>query len=345
MFIASSMRHEKSVKRPRVTFGPSKADGPRWLLLIHQIPPKPNYFRAKVGRRLQRVGAVAIKNSVYALPLNEQTQEDLQWIAREITQEGGEATLCKASFVEGLRDEQIESFFQTARDADFVQVGEEARELGTEIPKKLAAGDERRSDWEAALVRFKKRLTEIQAIDFFGAPGRLAAESAVSNVEKRLQRGSITESEAAPPKATEYRGRTWITRKNIHVDRIASAWLIRRFIDPKGTFKFVAGQGYRPKDGEVGFDMFEAEFTHDGDKCTFEVLVERFSIREPGIKTLAEIVHDIDVKDGKFGRAEVPGIADMIASLGLAHRQDEPRLDAGMVMFDQLLDLYRRKRS
>jgi hypothetical protein len=102
----------------------------------------------------------------------------------------------------------------------------------------------------------------------------------------------------------EYRGRTWITRKNIHVDRIASAWLIRRFIDPKGTIKFVNGQGYRAKNGEVGFDMFEAEFTHEGDKCTFEVLVERFSIREPGIKILAEIIHDVDVKDGKFGRAE-----------------------------------------
>jgi hypothetical protein len=316
-----------------------------WLLLIHQIPPKPNYFRAKVGRRLQRVGAVAIKNSVYALPLNEQTQEDLQWIAREITQEGGEATLCKASFIEGLRDEQVESFFQTARDADYAQIAEEARDLGGELPKKLAPDDERRPDWEAALARFKKRIGEIAGIDFFGAPGRLAAESTVSALEKRLERGATKESDIPAPKVAEYRDRTWITRKNIHVDRIASAWLIRRFIDAKATFKFVPNQGYRPKAGEIGFDMFEAEFTHEGDKCTLEVLVERFSIREPGIKTIAEIVHDIDVKDGKFKRAEVPGIADVIASLGLAHRSDEPRLEAGMVMFDQLLDLYRRKRS
>jgi hypothetical protein len=333
MVVERSMRHKKP------------ADGPRWLLLIHQIPPKPNYFRAKVGRRLQRVGAVAIKNSVYALPLNEQSQEDLQWIVREITQEGGEATLCRASFIEGLRDEQIESFFQTARDADYAQVAEEARELGADIPKRLAPDDEHRRDWETALARFKKRLGEIQATDFFVAPGRLTAESAVANAEKRLLRHSTTQSEAVTPDVAEYRGRTWITRKNIHVDRIASAWLIRRFIDPKGTFKFVTGQGYRPKNGEVGFDMFEAEFTHEGDKCTFEVLVERFSIREPGIKILAEIIHDVDVKDGKFGRAEVPGIADMIAALGLAHRNDEPRLEAGMVLFDQLLDLYRRKRS
>jgi hypothetical protein len=143
MVLARSMPHKKPAKSLGATFGPPGGDGPRWLLLIHQIPPKPNYFRAKVGRRLQRVGAVAIKNSVYALPLNEQTQEDLQWIAREITQEGGEATLCRASFIEGLRDEQVESFFQTARDTDYAQVAEEARELGTEIPKKLAPDDER----------------------------------------------------------------------------------------------------------------------------------------------------------------------------------------------------------
>jgi len=315
-----------------------------WLLLIHQIPPKPNYFRAKVGRRLQRVGAVAIKNSVYALPQSEQTQEDLQWIAREITQEGGEATLCKASFIEGLRDAQIESFFQTARDADYAAVGEEARDLASELPKKLAPDDERRPDWEAALARFKKRLGEIAVIDFFGAPARLAAQSAVASLEKRLERQATSESDTPPPKPSEYRNRTWITRKNIHVDRIASAWLIRRFIDTKATFKFVPNQGHRPKEGEVGFDMFEAEFTHEGDKCSFEVLVERFSVREPGIKTIAEIVHDIDIKDGKFKRAEVPGIADVIASLGLAHRTDEARLDAGIALFDNLLHLYRRKR-
>jgi hypothetical protein len=316
-----------------------------WLLLIHQIPPKPNYFRAKVGRRLQRVGAVAIKNSVYALPFNEETQEDLQWIAREITQEGGEATLCKASFIEGLRDEQVESLFQTARDADYAEVGEEARELASEVPKKIAPDDERRPDWEGALVRLKKRLGEIAAIDFFGAPARLPAESAVLALERRLEREAANESDHPAPKASEYRGRTWITRKNIHVDRMASAWLIRRFIDAKATFKFVPNQGYRPKDGEVGFDMFEAEFTHEGDNCSFEVLVERFGIREPGIKTIAEIVHDIDIKDGKFKRAEVPGIADVIASLGLAHRTDEARLEAGNALFDNLLDLYRRKRS
>jgi hypothetical protein len=182
-------------------------------------------------------------------------------------------------------------------------------------------------------------------IDFFGAPGREAAESAVAGVEARLERPLPKTEDDATMRPGDYRDRVWVTRKNIHVDRIASAWLIRRFIDPKATFKFVPGQAYRLEKGEVSFDMFEADFTHQGDKCTFEVLVEQFSVREPGIKTIAELVHDIDVKDAKFGRASAPGISDMISALALAHRADEPRLEAGMLMFDQLLDLYRRKRG
>src|SRR5215471_12087938 len=148
------------------------SNGSRWLLLIHQIPPKPGYFRAKVGRRLQRVGAVAIKNSVYVLPLNDQTQEDLQWIAREIVQEGGEATLCDAGFIEGLRDEQVERLFHAAREADYAEVAEEARDLARQIPKKLSPEDDRRTEWDGTLARLKKRIDEVAAIDFYGAPGR-----------------------------------------------------------------------------------------------------------------------------------------------------------------------------
>ncbi|HWL87285.1 MAG TPA: Chromate resistance protein ChrB, partial [Polyangiaceae bacterium] len=159
---------------------------PRWMLLIHQIPPKPAYFRAKVGRRLARLGAVAIKNSVYVLPHTEQTHEDLQWVAREIASEGGEATLCKATFVEGLRDDQIEMLFHVARDADYTQVAEEVRQITGELPPRLPRGDERRPALEADLMRLRRRVTEIVAIDFFAASGRTAAESAVETLERRL---------------------------------------------------------------------------------------------------------------------------------------------------------------
>jgi hypothetical protein len=319
----------------------------RWLLLIHQIPPKPAYFRQRVGRRLQRLGAVAIKNSVYVLPHTEQTQEDFQWVAREIASDGGEATICRATFVEGLRDDQVEALFHAARDADYQQLAEEARELVSDLPPRLGRDDERRPALEADLARLRKRLGEIAAIDFFASSGRVAAEAALDGFERRLRRNPPAPEPEADGKLTteDYRGRTWVTRKNVHVDRIASAWLIRRFIDRDARFAFVAGQGYRAAADELTFDMYEGTFTHVGDACTFETLVDRFALAEAGLGAIAEIIHDIDVKDGKFARAEAPGIAALIAGIAVAHRDDERRIEIGGAMFDALFELFGRKKA
>ena len=318
----------------------------RWLLLIHQIPPSPSYFRAKVGRRLQKLGAVAIKNSVYVLPLSEQTQEDFQWVAREISSDGGEATLCQAAFVEGMRDDQIEALFIAARDADHAAAAEEARELLDGLPSRLARNDERRPELEAHLVRLRKRLAELAAIDFFSGSGRVNAESAVDALERRLRRAEkVPATENETLSHADYRGRTWVTRKNIHVDRIASAWLIRRFIDDRATFKFVPGQGYRASDDELTFDMYEGTFTHVGDACTFETLLARFEIADLGLTAIAEIVHDIDVKDGKFARPEAPGFAALIAGIAVSHAEDARRIEVAALMLDALHQLYGRKKG
>lgn len=316
---------------------------PRWLLLIHQIPPKPDYFRVKVGKRLSRLGAVAVKRSVYVLPLSECAREDFQWVAREIASEGGEATVCTASFVEGLRDDRIEALFHAAREADYAEIADEARELAADTPRRLEPADERRVQLASDLARLNKRFGEVVALDFFGAPGRVPTEAALSDLERRLaQSGAARRSEERPARGS-FKGRVWVTRKNIHVDRIGSAWLVRRFIDPKASFKFVAGQGYRALRDEVTFDMFEATFTHVGDKCTFEVLLDAFELREPGLRAIAEIVHDMDIKDSKFARAEAAGLTTLIAGIALSERNDEPRLALGERAFDALFEALRRK--
>jgi hypothetical protein len=320
---------------------------PRWLLLIHQIPPKPPYFRQKVLRRLNRLGAVAIKNSVYVLPRNEQTREDCHWLAREITTDGGEATICEAAFVDGIRDDQIEALFRAARQADWAELAEQAREAARDIPPRLARDDERRPALEAEVARLRKRADEIRAIDFFGAQGREAGEAALAALARRLEKKEEKRDapEPAAYRAEDYRGKKWVTRANVHVDRIASAWLVRRYIDPDARFEFVPGQGYKSKTGEVTFDMFEADFTHVGDACTFEVLVERFGLREAGLSTIAEIVHDIDVKDHKFERSEAAGVAALVAGIALSERDDLARIAFGSRVLDALLELYRRKRG
>jgi hypothetical protein len=312
---------------------------PRWLLLIHQIPPKPAYLRVKIWRRIQRLGAVAIKNSVYVLPQGEQANEDLQWVLREIVEGGGDGTICEARFVDGLTDAQVTALFHAARDADYAQITEEARRLERDTP--AVPKPDKRAQLEAELGRLQRRFTDIAALDFFGAQGRRAAEDVLSDLQAKLRGPGA----AAGTVSSKVRGRTWVTRKGIHVDRMASAWLIRRFIDDKARFKFVPGKGYNPDPHELRFDLYEAEFTHEGDRCTFEVLVERFGLAEPGLRAIAEIVHDIDLKDCKFVRPETAGIDHLIAGVAMAHKEDEQRLARGAAIFDDLYEYLKRKRT
>jgi hypothetical protein len=253
---------------PADTSGPD-APRRRWLLLIHQIPPKPDYLRVKIGRRLQRIGAVAVKNSVYVLPETDEALEDFHWVAAEILEGGGDVILCRAEFVAGLDDEE------------------------------LAA--------------------------------RLAETARAS---------TATRAGAAPLRREDVRGRTWVTREGIFVDRIASAWLIARFIDPDARFRFVPAEGYRPRKDELRFDMFDAEFTHVGDRCTFEVLLDRFALDDPALRAIAEVVHDIDLKDAKFGREEAPGIERVLAGIARANPDDAARLERGRQLFDDLYALH-----
>lgn len=315
----------------------------RWLLLFHQIPPKPSYFRVKIWRRLQRLGAVAVKNAVYALPKSEQAQEDLQWVLREITEGGGDATLCEVRLVDGLTDPEVEALFQRARDADYAQLAEDARTLGDSLPPRRKPNEQERAQVGAELTRLERRLRDIEAIDFCGAPGREATAGLLRALAARV--GTDSADPAPSARVGDVRGRTWVTRKGIHVDRIASAWLIRRFIDPDATFKFVPARGYRPAAKEIRYDMFEAEFTHEGDRCTFEVLVQRFGLKDPGLGPIAEIVHDIDLKDAKFDRPDAEGVARIIAGLALAHREDEARLQHGAQLFEHLHHYFRRKQG
>ena len=319
----------------------------RWLLLIHQIPPKPDYFRVKIWRRLQRLGAVAIKNSVYVLPKNDQTQEDFQWVLREIVEGGGEASLCEARFIEGVSDDQVEALFQAARDTEYAQIAEEARRLA-EIPLPEGQIEEtRRTQLEIDLARLKRRLAEVVAIDFFGAPGREAAEGLVSGVEARMheKRSGKQTASSAVTRREDFQGKVWVTRKGIHVDRMASAWFVRRFIDSGARFKFVPPKGYKPLPGELRFDMFDAEFTHEGDRCTLEVLLERTGVNDPALIPIAAIVHDIDLKDSKFGRQETIGIERLIAGISMTRKDDETRLERGAAVFDDLYEYFRRKGS
>ena len=230
--------------------------GRRWLLFIQQLPPKPDYLRVKTRRRLRRLGAVAIKQTVYALPSTEESLEDLQWLRRELEAEGASVVIVEAELIDGISDEELDAMLATER------------------------GDY--------------------------------------------------------PKAEP-------TTDRVHVDCIASAWLIRRFIDPEARFKFVPARGYRPKPTELRFDMYEAEYTHLGEDCTFQTLVRRFGLRDRALQAMGEVVHDIDCKDDRFNHPETAGVAGLIRGIVQAHETDRARIERGTAALDDLYEFFRKQ--
>jgi len=304
----------------------------RWRLLIHQLPARPLYLRAKVKRRLDRAGAVAVKNSVYALPRSAD-EGRFAAIAAEVTAARGEAFVCEADFVGADSEGALVASFHRARAAEYEALAAGLRADASAYRRDvLSVGSLR-----LAVARGRRRLVRIRTIDFFGAPGRSDAEAALTEGERLLEAGR------AEGRGRKLRGRTWVTRRGVQVDRIASAWLIRRFIDPRARFRFVDPHADEVRPGEIRFDMAGGEFTHEEDRCTFETLVRRSEVRDPAVGRIAQIVHDVDIKDGKFGRPEARGVEQVIHGLVAATADDRARLERGFALFDDLHRSFSRK--
>jgi hypothetical protein len=313
-----------------------------WLLLIHRIPATPDYLRVKFRRALGQSGAVAIKNSVYVLPATAAAHAAMAGLARDILRAGGEAVVCEGRLVEGLTDGAVEDMLRTARAAEYAAIAAEARRLAAGLLGRRGRIESHRRRTGQALARLNARFDHAVARDGLAAPGREGAAGMLSLLEDRVQ--GVEESPArtlVPPEPP--RGATWVTRAAIMVDRIASAWLIRRFIDPAASFRFVAGRGYRARPGEIRFDMAGAEYTHAGGRCTFEVLIERFGLLDAALAPIAEIVHDLDLEDGRYQRPETAGVDRMIVGLALAKLPDEVRLAQGATLFESLYASFRRQ--
>jgi hypothetical protein len=319
----------------------------RWLLLVHQLPPKPAYQRVKIWRRLRAMGAVIVKNSVYVLPAGDQTREDFQWLLKEITAGGGEGMICEARLLDGLSDDEVRGLFSAARDTDYDVIAKSARELTETVIGEI--GTVALAEARTKLARLEAEAARVSEIDFFGANSRQTVDGLLGALEKRLNgdenvTGHPKEEAGDRSTINALRSRVWVTRRSVYVDRIASAWLIRRFIDTRAAFKFVTAKGYSPEPGELRFDMFDGEFTHEGDCCTFEVLLQRTGLVDPALTGIAEIVHDIDLKDAKFGREEAGGIRRIIDGISAAHADDAQRLERGAAVFDDLYKSFGGKR-
>ena len=305
----------------------------RWLMLVHTIPPKPPYLRAKVMRRLTKLGALPLKRSAYLLPADEGTLEDFQWLRQEIRDEGGEAWVVDARFVGGLRDEEIRESFRAMRSNDYRALAAEARALLDRV--RDGASEQEHPTIEVDRRRLLRRVEATRRTDFFHATERDEVEALMSTIERLVETGDKKPTQI--PTREELRSRTWVTRAGVRVDRMASAWLIRRFIDPAATFVFVAPENTSSIPDALRFDMFEGEFTHDGNRCTFEVLLAVAGQGDDrGLAALAQIVHDLDLRDDRFQRPETAGVAALIDGIISRFDDDHRRVAESSPLFDAL---------
>ena len=331
-------------KRPRKpsptpTPPPLRAQGARWIMLMPNLPGPATTKRVRLWRRLQGIGAIAVRPAVYVLPAREECIETFQWVAREIAEMGGQASLCEGQFIDGVTDDDIERRFIEARNSDYAALGKEARDLAKGLKaKRSPIGLEA---LELQFSKLKQRFEEIVSIDFCHASGREGAEGLIGAIDRALaeKRGPERKPDRLE-RSPRPEGATWVTRTGVHVDRIACAWLIQRFIDVDAKLKFVPAKGYVPAKGELRFDMYDAEFTHVGDRCSFEVLLECMGIDDPALVPIAEIIHDIDLRDEKFGREETAGLRSQITGLCAKHREDLERIAAATGVFEALYSFF-----
>jgi len=297
-----------------------------WIALSFSLPSgSSSSKRVAVWRRLQKLGSVSPTGALYLLPAGDESQEAFDWLAQEIEDAGGEALVFRIDQLAGDAEGRLVEAFRAARDEDYQKIATEAASAVTaERAAKPGLQD---------LEKLRRRFAEAVRIDFFHAPGRTAAEAALARLEALLGQGEGAAREIPRAGLERYRGRKWVTRPRPHVDRLACAWLIRRFVDPQAEIRYAETTA----EGEVSFDMRGAELGHRGNLCTFETMIAVFGLGEdPALAAIAAIVHEIDLRDGASARPEVPGLDAILSGWSAAGWTDAELERHGTALFEGL---------
>ena len=310
----------------------------RWLLFVHQLPARPSNLRVRTWRRLQQLGAVAVKQAVYVLPDSPNAREDFEWLKAEIKAAGGEASVFVADSLDTFSGDTLVEEFRRSRQDAYRALAREVGQVLERLSARRRPGGTRRPAIGRLLEVFRDRLTALECIDYFGSAGRDRVVALLAQLDDR-SRGTARTASTSTSGAVDlaaHRGRLWVTRPRPGVDRMGSAWLIRRFIDADARFAFAADRDAVPTAAAVPFDMFGVEFSHQGEGCTFETLCAVFGITDPAVTRIVQVVHDLDLKDGRFGAPDAGTVGALIEGLQLTTADDDLLLEHGITLFESL---------
>jgi len=299
-----------------------------WLLLLVRLPATHRAERVAIWRKLKKSGAIQIQTSTYVLPDEPPRYETFQWLTQHIRDAGGDATLVRAREIEGLPNEKLAALFNAARAKEYAALAELVRSI---------ASAKQRSSLVNKLDRIRKQFREVRQTDFFNCPRAQDVEMLL----EKLEGGQSGEDRFERAKTRDYRSKTWLTRPRPEIDRVGSAWLIRKFIDPKA--KFIFGKNTLKKASVISFDMLDGDFSHRGDDCTFETLIKRFGIQDKTVHKIGEMIHDADLDDGKFERSECVGIDRVLKGWAKQGLPDKEILRRGFECFDALYTFLQRR--
>lgn len=292
-----------------------------WLLFVFSLPSRNASQRVEIWRKLQRYGMLPLRSSGYVLPNSPPNQERMEWLATSVRTYHGQASVVQVQSFDDLPGNRLKQLFQESRSRDYQKLLHETKKLLTVPPSRRPGG---------RLNRVRRRFHELQEIDFFHSPLRGKLESLLARVDEAQESGR-----GARRKAAQYLNRLWMTRPRPGIDRVSSAWLIRRFVDPKARFVFGADPAAYPD--AIPFDMFGPQgFGHRGQGCTFETLCKEFSVRDARVKRVAQIIHDADLGDEKFGRNEGLGLDKVLHGWAMQDLPDDELLQRGMDLIEGL---------
>jgi hypothetical protein len=300
-----------------------------WLLLLVRLPATHSTERVAIWRKLKKSGAIQIQTSTYILPDDPPRYETFQWLTQHIRDAGGDATLVRAREIDGFSNERLIELFNAARAKEYASL--------REMLRPLVASPRRTSSFGGKVDRIRKQFREIRATDFFDSPKAKDLEMVLRKLE-----GTQLKSKPQPKlESRDFRGRAWLTRPRPEIDRVGSAWLIRKSIDPKAKFVFESRRTANRR--VLTFDMLDGDFSHDGDDCTFETLIKRFGIEDKAARKIAEMVHDADLDDDKFQRNECIGIDRILKGWAKQGLPDKEILRRGFECFDALYTFLQRR--